>query len=106
MYLDMSEKINLYQGWLFSIIIFQFLGTRYFKKTSCFITAGGSNDSKINPKRIKGYVILPPLSIEIETAEIEFREAEAAGNLRNFAETNDESEETEAVKESYRKDCV
>ena len=42
----------------------------------------------------------------METAETEFREAEAAGNLRNFAETNDESEETEAVKESYRIDRV
>lgn len=46
------------------------------------------------------------MSIEIETAEIEFREVEAAGNLRNFAETNDESEETEAVKESNGIDHV
>ena len=65
MHLDVSERIKPHQGLPLSILIFEFLCTKYFQKTSCLITADGNNNAKINLERLKGYLASPPFPVEI-----------------------------------------
>ena len=44
---------------------------RSFEKTGCLITADGSDDDKIEPESMPGYIVPPPLDVENTVTIIE-----------------------------------
>ena len=76
---------------------------RYFQRTGCLITAGGSEDNCITPEGLDGYMIPPPLPtqsaevpMQCETSEPELPPTAECENVEEIPEeTTDEDLEVD-----------
>lgn len=77
----------------------QFLRMLYrsFEKTGCLITADGSEDDKINPEGMPGYLVPPPVDIDNQVEVIETPMLEEVRDNPDdiLPESDDEGEEIE-----------